>query len=184
MREDLRFGEDLEYWGYLGTFGTWGFIPEVLWVGDGTSCAAAQGWLTKNRQRRQACLTIEDWQQRLAPRLRRTDREGFRVVRGRMAQAFAYAKLLGGDIPGARHIAQCYGADFPVNRMSENLPRFRTHGPIAWRVLSMTLLFHEACKDWRLRMLNQVSAQDEACPRTRCFSDDHPTPQPRKSPCL
>ncbi len=151
MREDLRLAEDLEYWGYLATFGTWGFIPEVLWVGYSAVFAAAQGSLTKYQQRRKMCPTVEDWQQRLAPRLRDVDQEGFRVVRGRVAQAYAYAKLLGGDIRGARYIALCYGPDFPVNRASRLFKWLAPRGLTAWKVMALALLFREACQDWRMR---------------------------------
>ncbi|MFZ0052424.1 MAG: glycosyltransferase family 2 protein [Desulfobaccales bacterium] len=156
MREDLRLGEDLEYWGYLATYGTWGFIPEVLWIGDGTACDAAQGWLTKNRQRGKMCSTIEDWQQRILPRLKHENCEGFRVVRGRVAQTFAYAKLLGGDISGARHIALCYGSDFPTNRVSKIFRWLAPQDLIAWRVMSLALLLREAGKGWRLRKAHYI----------------------------
>jgi glycosyltransferase involved in cell wall biosynthesis len=151
MREDLRIGEDLEYWGYLATFGAWGFIPEILWVGDGAPSAAAQGWLTKYQQGRKMCPTVEDWQQRLAPRLRDNDQEGFRVVRGRVAQTYAHAKLLGGDIRGARHIAQRYGPDFPVNMVSRLFRLFAAKGLPTWRFMSVILLCREAVKGWRLQ---------------------------------
>lgn len=151
MCEDLRLAEDLEYWGYLATFGSWGFIPEVLWVGDGTSCATAQGRLAKSRKRSNDCPTVEAWRQRLVPRLRKTDVEGFRVVQGRVAQTFAYFKLQGGDIPGARHIVQRYGPDFPVNRVSRLFQWLAPRGLMAWKVMALVLLFHEAGKDWRLR---------------------------------
>jgi len=34
QRKDLRLTEDLEFWGYLATFGKWGFIPKHLFVTD------------------------------------------------------------------------------------------------------------------------------------------------------
>jgi glycosyltransferase involved in cell wall biosynthesis len=156
LREDLRLAEDLEYWGYLATFGTWGFIPEVLWVGDSARCAAAQGWLTKNRQRRQSCSTIEDWQQRIIPRLRTVDREGFRVMRGRLAQTFTYAKLLGGDIPGARFIAQRYGPDFPRNAVAQLFRWLAPKGLTTWRSMALVLRIHETIKDWRLQRAHAI----------------------------
>ena len=82
MREDLRLGEDLEYWGYLATFGTWGFIPEVLSVSDSYRCAVAQGWLARYRPRWRTCRTVEDWQKRLVPRLKDADWASFRVGAG------------------------------------------------------------------------------------------------------
>ncbi len=163
MREDLRIGEDLEYWGYLATFGAWGFIPEILWVGDGAPNAATQGWLTKYQQRRKMCPAVEDWQQRLAPRLRGVDQEGFRVVRGRVAQTFAYAKLLGGDIRGARYIAQRYGPDFPLNLVSRLFRLFAAKGLPTWRFMSLILLCREAVKGWRLQR-SHYRTQSGICP--------------------
>jgi Glycosyl transferase family 2 len=151
MREDLRIAEDLEYWGYLATFGTWGFIPEILWVGDGTPSAASQGWLNKYRQRSRSCPTVEIWQQRLAPRLRDCDWDGFRAVRGRVAQAYAYYALLGGDIPGARHIAQNYGADFPANVVSRLFRWLAPKGLTVWKMMAQVLLIREASKGWRMQ---------------------------------
>jgi len=157
MREDLRLGEDLEYWGYLATFGFWGFVPEVLWVGDSASCAAAQGWRTKYRNRPKMCPSVENWQKRLAPRLKNGDWEGFRQVRGRVARTFAYYKLLGGDFLGARYIAQCYGSDFPVNLVSRLFKLFAPMGLSAWKVMSLALLCHEAVKGWRLQRVHYKS---------------------------
>jgi glycosyltransferase involved in cell wall biosynthesis len=34
QRKDLRLTEDFEFWGYLATFGEWGFVPEHLFVTD------------------------------------------------------------------------------------------------------------------------------------------------------
>ena len=52
QQPDLRISQDLEYWGYLATWGKWGFIPEQLWVGDSTPVAASQGWMKKYHTRR------------------------------------------------------------------------------------------------------------------------------------
>jgi glycosyltransferase involved in cell wall biosynthesis len=150
MREDLPIGEDLEYWGYLATFGRWGFIPQILWVCDSALCSAAQGWLAKYRKRGQVCPTIENWQRRIVQNLRSNDLEGFRIVRGRVAQTFAYIKLLGGDVRGARDITRRYGQDFPVNPVSRLLRLIAPKGTTVWSAISMVLLFREACKGWRL----------------------------------
>ena len=34
QREDLRNSQDLEYWAMIATFGSWGFIPEPLYVNN------------------------------------------------------------------------------------------------------------------------------------------------------
>lgn len=163
MREDLPLAEDLEYWGYLATFGKWGFIPEVLWVGDGAICVTAQGWLTKNSRRRKSCPTVEQWQQRIIPRLREVDWEGFRIVRGRVAQTFVYAKLLGGDIAGARDQAQRYGEDFPKNNISRLFRKLSSRSLLAWRGLALLLYCHEIQKSWRM-FLRHANITDKQTP--------------------
>lgn len=116
---ELRIGEDLEYWGYLATFGPWGFIPQPLWISDSHAQAARAGWLRHFRRRWRECPTIEEWQHRIVPRLRPEDWPGFRAVRGRVAESFVYAMILAGNRAAARCIVSKYGkemggARFPV----------------------------------------------------------------------
>jgi hypothetical protein len=162
MREDLRMGEDLEYWGYLSTFGRWGFTPQVLWVGDPAPCAVGRGWLARNRTRWRTCPSVESWQKRIVQRLGTDDWEGFRSVCGRMAQTFAYGKLLGGDVLGARDITQRYGKDFPNNSVSRCLNTFAPKGLIFWNALSLVLLMREASKGWRL--IGSTKSEDGTLP--------------------
>lgn len=110
--EDLWVCEDLEYWGYLATFGPWGFIPEPLFVTDGMETAAAAGWSKKNNARRKRCPTVEQWERRILPRLRPEDVRGFNLARGRVARNFAHSKILIGEHAEAYEIALKYGSDF------------------------------------------------------------------------
>lgn len=151
FREDLRLAEDLEYWGFLACFGTWGFIPEILWVGDSARYTGVSGWLKKLKTRSNVVPCVEDWQKRILTRLGPKDFEGFRLVRGRVAQTFAYAKLLGGDIQGARDITQRYGDDFPDNRVSRLFRQLASKDLTIWRGLALALYWREACKDFYLR---------------------------------
>lgn len=114
QREDLRIAEDLELWGMLGTHGSWGFIPEPLWVGNSRAAARRAGWLRKYRQRRHLCPTVESWQERILPRLRPRNLPHFNVVRGRVALGLTHAKVLGGDWSGALDIVRRYGPDMPA----------------------------------------------------------------------
>ena len=48
MRTDLRITEDLEFWALVSTYGSWGFIPEILFVSDGMETITNQAeWLKK-----------------------------------------------------------------------------------------------------------------------------------------
>lgn len=115
QRADLRISQDLEYWGYIATFGPWGFIPKPLWVGDSASLAGRTGWIQKYRKRRNMCPSVEQWQKRIVPRLRKEDLPNFQVVRGRVAGSFALNKILGGDDISAKRIIEKYGSQMPAN---------------------------------------------------------------------
>lgn len=113
--EDLRLGEDLEYWGYLATFGHWGFIPDPLWICDPWDQAARHGWMKRNAVRRKSCPDIEHWQRRIVGRIKQEDLQPFSVIRGRVAYSYAFSKIVSGDFCGARSIVADYGVDFPNN---------------------------------------------------------------------
>ena len=55
QRADLSISQDLEYWGYLATYGKWGFIPKPLWVGAPGQAAKAKGWQNRYHRRRRLC---------------------------------------------------------------------------------------------------------------------------------
>lgn len=92
QREDLVLSGDLEYWGYLATFGRWGFIPRVLLHVDGTQ-SEGPGLYEKFHRRYQMCASVADWEARIAPRISHADRKGFERVRGRVATWYVFAKV-------------------------------------------------------------------------------------------
>jgi hypothetical protein len=82
----------MEFWAYLATFGKWGFIPKVLLFIDGT--AVQTGYLyEKYFIRCKRCSSVENWQERILPRLKPADMPGFLNVRGRVATWFTFAKV-------------------------------------------------------------------------------------------
>jgi len=146
QREDLRISQDLEYWGYLATFGDWGFIPEPLWVGNSRARAHASGWRKKYEERRRMCPTVEAWQERILPRVTEAQMPYFRVVRGRVAAGYAHAKILGGDRAGARHIVRTFGCDFPRNRVTRLMRMGGRCSGMGWGVVCTALSAREALK--------------------------------------
>ena len=146
QRPDLRLCEDLEYWGYLATFGAWGFIPEVLFVSDGSAAAASTGWLRKYVARGRVCPTVEQWQERIVPRLQDRDWQGFRQVRGRIAATFAHAKILAGDDLAALRIVRRYGSEF-ARRLNTRLMLYGAAGrPAEWKIACRMLRLRERAK--------------------------------------
>jgi glycosyltransferase involved in cell wall biosynthesis len=146
QRADLRISQDLEYWGYIATFGPWGFIPKPLWVGDSASFAGRTGWTQKYRKRRNLCPSIEQWQERIVPRLRQEDLAGFQVVRGRVVGSFALNKILGGDDESAKRIVAKYGNQMPVNWSTNLMQRGFIAGSFGWKAVCTFIRLRELLK--------------------------------------
>jgi len=116
QREDLSLGQDLEYWAYIATWGTWGFIPQSLWVGDALGTARCGGWRKKYAARRRLCPTVAQWEARVRPRVAFADENAFRLVRGRVAAVYAHAAVVSGNWNRARQILQDFGLEMPGSR--------------------------------------------------------------------
>jgi glycosyltransferase involved in cell wall biosynthesis len=142
---DLRMCEDLELWGYLATFGKWGFVPEVLFVSDGANSAVTQGWFNKHSVRWRFCPTIEQWQRRIEPRLTERDWPGFRVTRGWIVKSLAHASILAGRGKDARGMTMTYGKEFPIDKISCVL-KFGAPGSFRWALCCSLLRFRERVK--------------------------------------
>jgi len=143
---DLRISQDLEYWGYLATYGKWGFIPKALFVTDGTAAAVSQGWKDKYKSRRLKCPDVEQWQRRIVSRLRQEDWPGFEIVRGRVAKNFAHAKILAGNDASARSIVLEYGNKFPQDKISSIMKFGASTGIIGWKSCCYFLRLRELLK--------------------------------------
>ncbi len=146
QRADLRISQDLEYWGYLATFGLWGFIREPLWVGNSRAAARTTGWHRKYAERRSLCPTVESWQERILPRLSDEALPHFCKVRGRVAAGYAHSKLLGGSRAEARRIVRLYGDSFPRNRVTTLMQFGSCCGSPGWRLVCWLLSLRESLK--------------------------------------
>lgn len=147
FQADFPVAEDLEYWGYIATFGSWGFIPQPLFVTDGTTAAVSEGWLAKLKLRGKYCPSVEKWQQRILSKL--TDERSlsaFKVVRGRVALNFTYIKILAGLHEEARHVIRTFGEDFPANNMSKLLINF-SKNMTSWIFCCYFLYLREVMKN-------------------------------------
>ena len=152
QRADLRVSQDLEYWGYIATFGKWGYIPEPLWVGNSRAAASVPGWLRKYRERRRLCPTIESWQERILPRLSPDQMPNFTVVRGRVAAGYSQNHILGGNPDNSWHIVKTYGDEMPDNRLTRLLKFGNRHGATGWWVACRIVRLREFLKAVNIRL--------------------------------
>lgn len=143
QREELRSCEDLEFWALLSTYGSFGFIPEVLFVSNGGKVTREQGWVSKMMVRWQNAPSIADWQKRLIPRLGKEFTEGFKRARGRIAGTVIYDKLLSDRVALAREEALMYGDDFPKNDKAYIIMNIAKHSSLLWGLLAKALRYRE-----------------------------------------
>lgn len=113
----LRISQDLEYWAYIATFGDWGFITQPHWLGKSSVYARKAGWFKKYIARRRLCPNIEQWQERVLPRLDDRQLDHFRTVRGRVASNYIQSKLIAGDAKEAWRMFHAYQDELPDNKL-------------------------------------------------------------------
>lgn len=156
QRADLRVSQDLEYWGYIATFGPWGYIPEPLWIGNSRAAAASSGWLRKYRKRRKLCPTVESWQERILPRLTNEQLPHFIKVRGRVASGYAHNHILGGNPAQARQIIQTYGNQLPDTLLTRLLRAGDRWGSIGWRLACGIVIAREYAKALTVQLRSKM----------------------------
>lgn len=147
QRSNLRISQDLEYWALIATYGKWGFIPTPLWVGNSRVHAKKNGWTKKYSERRKLCPDIEEWEERILPRLQPDDIEPFEVVKGKVALNFTHNKILGGHENGAENIIRKYGHLFPETKLSYLILKGYKNGRFFWQVVIRLIKLRERLKD-------------------------------------
>lgn len=150
QRHDLRISQDLEYWGYIGTFGSWGFIPEPLWVGDPVSAVVDRTWLNKYYTRRKQCPTVEQWESRIVPRLTKRDWPGYRKARGRVAAGYLQTHVLNREDDRALEIFRKYGSDMTDTKLTNMVRIASRYGRVGWKSACELIRLHEQQKSIRL----------------------------------
>lgn len=157
QRGDLRVSQDLEYWGYIATFGKWAFIPEPLWIGNSRIAGATGGWLKKYRARRTACPAVESWGRRIEPRLSPSEMADFRVIEGRVAAGYCQYMILGGSRDKALHVVKTYGPNMPNNRLVRLLRTAALQGPLAWAAACILVEIKEYAKAIKFSLLARLT---------------------------
>ena len=141
MRTDLRITEDLEFWALVSTYGSWGFIPEILFVSDGMETITNQAeWLKKMQIRWNNAPSVTDWERRIVKRANQT--EEYKKARGRIARNLVYCQLLSGRERLARREAKLYGQNF-TNDAIGKLMNFARRIPLMWWLLCKFLKYRE-----------------------------------------
>lgn len=139
---ELRITEDLEFWAYLATFGSWGFIPKVLFTSDGGEVTKEIGWFEKNKKRWASAPTVEQWESRIMNRIPKDLIDSFNTAKGKIAKNLAYAMLMSNRMELARQTVKKYKKWFPEDKIAK-LMRVGAKSRIVWLLLSRVLIYRE-----------------------------------------
>lgn len=143
QREELRVCEDLEYWALLSMYGEIGYIPQLLFVSDGSKVTENIGWVNKHLPRWRAAVAVDDWQKRIVSRNAEIEKDaGFIKARGRIARNLAYSILLSKRYGLAKSQIRLYGATFPDGTMSKLL-NVGASNSLFWLIVSRALVYRE-----------------------------------------
>jgi glycosyltransferase involved in cell wall biosynthesis len=146
QRPELRITEDLEFWAYLATFGPWGFIPKVLFVGDGGLVTKQLGWIEKNRKRWASAPSIDEWEKRIKNRIYKPLSEGYLLARGRIAANLTYSMILSSRPKIARQTVLKYKQYFPSNKLTKLLKVAALFAPF-WYLVCWILRMREYSRE-------------------------------------
>lgn len=147
QREDLRICEDLEYWALIASYGHIGFIPQILFVSDGSKVTESVGWVQKHLPRWNAAVSVEEWQKRLVEKVPALlSNKSFLKARGRIGRNLAYSLLLSKRYGLAKQQIKKFGKTFPKDKMSWVL-RIGASNPLFWLIVSRALVRREYNRD-------------------------------------
>jgi glycosyltransferase involved in cell wall biosynthesis len=116
--EKFRISQDLEFWGYMATFGDWGFIPEVLFVADGGKVTRSIGFLKKYMIRWESTPSINEFISRILPNLKKNDLSNFYIVIGKIAVSFTYCNIMSKKFLEASILISEFGEHFPKSKQA------------------------------------------------------------------
>lgn len=157
MNPTLRTSQDLEYWFLLSCHGGWCFLNKVLYVNDSRRTAVKYGWRKKYYLRRKYVPSVEEWEGRIVCVLPDKSEKYFKIIRGGIAHAFAYNKLLGGDLYGAKLIISKYGKDFQSNSVTCIMNMLSRFGGVGICAMSYIFRIKETLKDYLLSIRSKIS---------------------------
>jgi len=147
QREELRLTQDLEFWGYLATFGAWGFIPQPLFVTDQKSIKPSER-LAKFKRRFLFFrnLEVEQWAKRIRPRLNdHSSIEAFELFLGHIATAIILANAYTFQLKKSYTLTKKW-EDRLDSGLGDALRLGAKGGYIFWPIVCIAIRFREYIK--------------------------------------
>lgn len=152
--KELRISQDLEFWSYLGTYGKWGFLPEILFVSDGGKVTKERGWINKNMVRWKATPSVETFTRRTLSTISEDDLADYEIIFGWVAYNFTYCHIMAKDFSKAYNNISVYGNKFPNSKGSKLFKFCHSFGRIGFTGLTTFFRLFQIAKQYLLSKLN------------------------------
>jgi glycosyltransferase involved in cell wall biosynthesis len=160
QRADLRRTQDLEFWGYLATFGRWAFIPKPLLVTDERALTPRErlGKFKKDFMFFRE-IEVDDWAKRIRPRLvGRPESQGFEEFLGHIATWVALSNAYSFRFRESYRMAAAW-RDRLDPGLGSVLRRGVGMGPVCWPLVCLALRLRETIKAYRHPLARRLSAR-------------------------
>lgn len=154
QRADLWLTQDLEFWGYLATFGRWGFIPQRLFVTD-QKALTPQERLSKFKRRYTFFrnLEVDGWAERIRLRLAGSPSEAdFERFLGHIATTIALANAYTFRTQKSYRLAKQWKHKLDSG-LGSGLRYGLYGGRVFWPLVCVALRFREVAKAYRMSLL-------------------------------
>lgn len=143
QREELRLTEDLEFWGYLATYGPWGFIPHALFMTDECAIGTRERLAKiKYRHLNFSTMSTDQWETRILSRILPEQTASFAVVVARIGVAIAIANAYSCSFRRAWDVARRFRNDLGSG-LGRVLRLGLRCGPLLWPLFCLAIRVRE-----------------------------------------
>ena len=148
QRSELRLTEDLEFWGYLSTFGKWGFIPQVLFITDpGILKPSERLKKMKDRYKFFVDLDIDDWFKRIKENINEENEQSVKKILNHIKTTVVIANVYVYNTDKSYELVDLWKDDLETG-LGGVLKRWHKLGKIFWPFISVIIRLREMMKSY------------------------------------
>lgn len=153
QRHDLRLTEDLEFWGYLSTFGKWGFIPQPLFTTDpGVLIPSERLKKMKGRYDFFANLQINEWSKRIESKIGGEQSQAYEKIVNHIKSTIVIANAYTLRFKASYRLAGIWLNDLESGLSGILRIGYRL-GKFTWPIVCLSLRIREFLKSYISHML-------------------------------
>lgn len=148
QRSELRLTEDLEFWGYLSTFGRWGFIPQVLFITDPGIFKPSERLKKMNiRYNFFVNLDIDDWFKRIKSNLKDNDTKSVHKILDHIKTTIVVSNVYTFKFKESYELVKLWNENLEPG-LGGVLKKWHKLGKLFWPIVSLLFRVREFMKSY------------------------------------